>query len=348
MASVELRNVSKIFPGDVRAVDDVSLDVADGEFLVLVGPSGCGKSTLLRMIAGLDEPTGGAIRIGDRDVTRLPPKDRDVAMVFQSYALYPHMTVRRNMAFGLQLRRVPKGEIASRVQSAAEMLGLTELLERKPAALSGGQRQRVAVGRAIVRDPAVFLFDEPLSNLDALLRIEMRRELAALYRRLGATMVYVTHDQVEAMTLGDRIVVMKEGVVQQVGRPLEVYDRPANTFVAGFLGSPPMNLVPPDVLEWTTPGAARIGIRPEHLNLEPGVDAVTGRVTDVQPLGSETLVEVDVAGERLLVREEGHATPEIGSETFVSFGRPDVHLFDADGNRTESATETSSPESSET
>lgn len=340
MATVAVEHVSKIFPGEVRAVDDVSILVGDGEFLVLVGPSGCGKSTLLRMIAGLDEPTAvggrsGVIRIGDRDVTSLAPKDRDVAMVFQNYALYPHMTVRRNMAFGLKLRRVPKATIDERVQAAAEMLGLRDLLDRKPAALSGGQRQRVAVGRAIVRDPAVFLFDEPLSNLDALLRIEMRRELAALHRRLQATMIYVTHDQVEAMTLGDRIVVMKGGVVQQIGPPLEVYDRPANTFVAGFLGSPPMNIVPAQLFGEADNRTRFCGVRPEHLSLAAAADAVNGTVSSVQPLGSETLVEVDVSGERLFVRVESHVLPNVGSETPLSFDPQRLHRFDRDGVRVE-------------
>ena len=255
MAQIRLDKVAKVYPGGVRAVDSVDLVVEDGEFVVLVGPSGCGKSTTLRMVAGLEEISEGTIAIGDRVVNEVPPKDRDIAMVFQSYALYPHMSVRRNLAFGLERRRQHRGVLAGfsaagreeraaierRIEEAAELLGITALLERKPGQLSGGQRQRVAVGRAIVRDPAAFLFDEPLSNLDAKLRVEMRAEIKALHRRLGATTLYVTHDQEEAMTLGDRLVVMKDGFVQQVAPPAEVYDRPANRFVAGFVGTPPMN-----------------------------------------------------------------------------------------------------------
>ena len=241
MADVLLQSVTKIFPGNIKAVDEVDLHIRDAEFLVLVGPSGCGKSTTLRMVAGLEEITSGTITIGDRVVNDVPPKDRDIAMVFQNYALYPHMTVYRNMAFALKLRKMPKREIDQRVRDTAKILDIEELLDRKPKALSGGQRQRVAVGRAIVRQPAAFLFDEPLSNLDAKLRIEMRAELKRLHHRLKTTTIYVTHDQEEAMTLGDRIVVMKDGLVQQVGTPLEVYDTPGNRFVAGFVGTPPMN-----------------------------------------------------------------------------------------------------------
>ena len=249
MAEVVLDNVTKVYPGDVLAVDNVSLLIEDQEFIVLVGPSGCGKSTTLRMVAGLEEITSGAIRIGERVVNDVPPKDRDIAMVFQNYALYPHMTVYKNMAFGLKLRRVPKKEIDQKVRDAAHMLGIGELLDRKPKALSGGQRQRVAVGRAIVRTPKAFLFDEPLSNLDAKLRVEMRAELKKLHRRLATTTIYVTHDQEEAMTLGDRVVVMKDGLVHQCASPLEVYDEPTNRFVAGFVGTPPMNFFEGQVLE---------------------------------------------------------------------------------------------------
>jgi len=241
MAKVTLQNVGKIYQGGVKAVSGFSMEIADGEFVVLVGPSGCGKSTTLRMIAGLEEISEGAISIGERVVNDVPPKDRDIAMVFQNYALYPHMSVYENMAFGLKLRNIPRGEIDQRIADAAKTLGLSELLDRRPKALSGGQRQRVAVGRAIVRKPAVFLFDEPLSNLDAKLRIQMRVEISRLHRQLCATMIYVTHDQVEAMTMGQRIVVMKDGVVQQVADPISLYDRPANRFVAGFIGTPPMN-----------------------------------------------------------------------------------------------------------
>ena len=243
MAEVILEKVKKIYPGNVTAVSDVDLNVADEEFVVLVGPSGCGKSTTLRMVAGLEEISGGVITIGGRIINDVPPKDRDIAMVFQNYALYPHMTVYKNMAFALKLRNMPKVEIDTRVREAARILGLENLLDRKPKALSGGQRQRVAVGRAIVRHPACFLFDEPLSNLDAKLRVEMRAELKRLHRQLRTTTIYVTHDQEEAMTLGDRIVVMKDGLIQQVGSPLEVYDEPVNRFVAGFVGTPPMNFL---------------------------------------------------------------------------------------------------------
>jgi multiple sugar transport system ATP-binding protein len=243
MAEVILRNITKVFPGNVVAVKNVTLHIRDAEFIVLVGPSGCGKSTTLRMVAGLEEITEGVIQIGQRVVNDVPPKDRDIAMVFQNYALYPHMTVYKNMAFALKLRHFPKVEIDQRVRQAAKVLGIEELLDRKPKALSGGQRQRVAVGRAIVRQPKAFLFDEPLSNLDAKLRVEMRAELKRLHRQLNTTTIYVTHDQEEAMTLGDRIVVMKDGVVHQCGAPLEVYSRPVNRFVAGFVGTPPMNFL---------------------------------------------------------------------------------------------------------
>src|SRR5919202_1027033 len=242
MAAVEIRNVRKAF-GATQVIHGVSIDIEDGEFVILVGPSGCGKSTLLRMIAGLENITGGEIRIGERVVNNMPPKERDIAMVFQNYALYPHMTVADNMAFSLKLRRAPQAEIDSGVQRAAEILGLTKLLDRYPRQLSGGQRQRVAMGRAIVRDPQVFLFDEPLSNLDAKLRVQMRTEIKELHQRLKTTTVYVTHDQIEAMTMADKIVVMHDGIVEQVGAPLDLYDRPDNLFVAGFIGSPAMNFV---------------------------------------------------------------------------------------------------------
>ena len=248
MAGVAIRNVHKSF-GPVKVIQGISMDIADGEFVVMVGPSGCGKSTLLRMVAGLESITSGEISIGERVVNELEPKDRDIAMVFQNYALYPHMSVYDNMAFGLKMRKFPKAEIAKRVQDVAEILGIHELLKRKPRQLSGGQRQRVAVGRAIVRHPQVFLFDEPLSNLDAKLRVQMRVELKRLHERLETTAIYVTHDQVEAMTLGSRVVVMRDGWVQQVGEPLEIYSRPANKFVAGFIGSPAMNFIPVTVSE---------------------------------------------------------------------------------------------------
>src|SRR6266571_6495600 len=243
MADLQLKGVSKIYPGNVCAVAPTSVEIEDGEFVILVGPSGCGKSTLLRMIAGLETISEGEVRIGGRLVNNVPAKDRDIAMVFQNYALYPHMTVYENMAFGLKMRKLPKSEIDDRVRRAVDILGLDDFLDRRPKALSGGQRQRVAVGRAIVRQPKLFLFDEPLSNLDAKLRVSMRAELKKLHKQLEATMIYVTHDQVEAMSMGDRLIVLKDGIVQQIGAPLEIYDRPANQFVASFIGSPPMNFV---------------------------------------------------------------------------------------------------------
>ena len=249
MAGIRLDNVSKVFANGVVAVDDVSLEIRQGEFLVLVGPSGCGKSTLLRLIAGLEEVTDGSISIGDRDVTELSPRHRDIAMVFQSYALYPHMTVRQNLGYGLRVRRMPKAEAARRVEEVAGLLGLADMLERRPAQLSGGQRQRVAMGRAIVRSPLAFLMDEPLSNLDAKLRVGMRASLAQLHARLGVTTVYVTHDQIEAMTLGTRVAVMRDGTVQQVDTPQTLYRTPANLFVAAFIGSPSMNLAEPGELD---------------------------------------------------------------------------------------------------
>ena len=291
MAAVVFDRVCKTYSrGDAPAVDGFSLEIPDGEFLVLVGPSGCGKSTTLRMVAGLELPTAGTITIGGRDVTRLPPKDRDIAMVFQNYALYPHMTVRENLSFALKLRRTPKAEIERRTSAAAETLGLAPYMDRLPKALSGGQRQRVALGRAIVRDPSVFLFDEPLSNLDAKMRVEMRAEIVRLHRRLGATMIYVTHDQTEAMTMGTRIVVMNGGRIQQAAPPMEVYERPANTFVASFIGTPPMNLFPPPMLDL----GRTVGVRPENIAIMPadggGARGIAAVVDLVEPLGSETLV----------------------------------------------------------
>ena len=290
MASVILRKVRKVYPGGAVGVQGVDLEIRDGEFVVLVGPSGCGKSTTLRMVAGLEEISSGEIEIGGRVVNEVLPKDRDIAMVFQNYALYPHMTVRENLAFGLKLRKVPKDEIARRIAEAAAVLGIEPYLDRRPKALSGGQRQRVAVGRAIVRNPAVFLFDEPLSNLDAKMRVEMRAEIVRLHHSLGATMIYVTHDQTEAMTMGDRIVVMDGGRIQQAAPPMEVYDRPANCFVASFIGTPPMNLFPPGVLDL----GRTVGVRPEHLRILPADGAPDGAlpatVDVVEPLGAETLV----------------------------------------------------------
>jgi multiple sugar transport system ATP-binding protein len=332
MASVTLEGIRKIYEerGKVHvAVHGMDLTVADGEFLVLVGPSGCGKSTTLRMIAGLEDISAGTLKIGERIVNDIPARDRDIAMVFQNYALYPHMTVGENLAFALSLRKLPPAEIAARVRKAADLLGLDELLERRPRQLSGGQRQRVAVGRAIVRQPQVFLFDEPLSNLDAKLRVQMRRELAALRRRLGTTTIYVTHDQVEAMTLGDRIVVMKDGLVQQADTPLALYRTPANTFVATFVGSPPMNLVhgattadgsgftaSEGTLRLALAPALRpaglpanspviLGIRPEALALNaPGTGQFEATVEEIEPLGSETLVSLRSGGVALTARVE--------------------------------------------
>jgi multiple sugar transport system ATP-binding protein len=312
MAGVRLEGVSKIFDGGVRAVDSLDLDIADGEFLVLVGPSGCGKSTLLRMIAGLEEVSEGRIHLGDRDVTQVLERDRDIAMVFQNYALYPHMTVRQNLGFALKLRRTPPRERDERVREAARILGLEELMDRKPAALSGGQRQRVAMGRAMVRQPATFLMDEPLSNLDAKLRVAMRAELAKLHERLAVTTIYVTHDQVEAMTLGERVAVLRDGVLQQCGPPEELYDAPVNLFVASFIGSPAMNLVEARVSTagaifagQTLPlpagsvvsGAQRtliVGLRPNDLELpgqwNEGCPRLRVEAQVVESLGSETNV----------------------------------------------------------
>jgi multiple sugar transport system ATP-binding protein len=329
VAEIALDNVSKVFSGGVVAVDGVSLEIGSGEFLVLVGPSGCGKSTLLRMIAGLEEVTDGTISIGEREVTDLPPRARDIAMVFQSYALYPHMTVRQNLGYGLKVRKTPKHEIAERVSRAAELLGLDQLLDRRPAALSGGQRQRVAMGRAIVREPKAFLMDEPLSNLDAKLRVSMRAQLAALHSRLATTTIYVTHDQIEAMTLGERVAVMREGRIQQVDSPQELYARPANLFVAAFIGSPAMNLVeaesdggrlrfggyafplPPSA---QPTGRVIAGIRPEAF--EDGAFADTSlprldvKVEVVEELGAETHVLFSVAAPRVEVSEVRAAAGE--------------------------------------
>src|SRR6476660_6843207 len=283
MANVTLRNVRKAYPNGFEAIKGVDFDVGDGQFCVLVGPSGCGKSTLLRMVAGLETITSGEIAIGERVVNRLEPKDRDIAMVFQNYALYPHMSVRENMAYGLRIRRMSASDIEARVARAAEILELGPFLDRKPRALSGGQRQRVAMGRAIVREPAVFLFDEPLSNLDAKLRVQMRVELQALHKRLRTTSLYVTHDQVEAMTLAHRMIVMNAGRAEQIGAPIEVYSKPATTFVAGFIGSPPMNLIPEE-----RDGRKRFfGVRPEHLEPCPESEAKLVLEVDlVEPLGA--------------------------------------------------------------
>jgi multiple sugar transport system ATP-binding protein len=356
MARVVLENVSKIFEKDVVAVSDATFTVDDREFVVLVGPSGCGKSTTLRMIAGLEEATEGTITIGDRVVNDLPPKDRDIAMVFQNYALYPHMTVFDNMAFALKLRKLPKEEIKSRVQDAADILGITALLERKPRALSGGQRQRVAVGRAIVRDPAAFLFDEPLSNLDAKLRVAMRAEISRLHRRLEATIVYVTHDQVEAMTMGERIVVMKDGIIHQIDTPLMLYNEPVNLFVAGFIGSPAMNIfagriAPGDPLSFVSDGltvnvpsrlrsavsrdqSVFFGVRPEHLHLSAESLAESAPITCVvdvvEPMGSETYVHARAGDSMLTARLTGSVVPRPTETVALHADLSRAHFFDAE------------------
>jgi multiple sugar transport system ATP-binding protein len=323
VAEIVLDNVSKTFSGGVVAVDGVSLTIGSGEFLVLVGPSGCGKSTLLRMIAGLEEVSAGTISIGERDVTELPPRARDVAMVFQSYALYPHMTVRQNLGYGLKVRKTPKRDIAERVARAAELLGLDQLLDRRPAALSGGQRQRVAMGRAIVREPKAFLMDEPLSNLDAKLRVSMRAQLAALHGRLATTTIYVTHDQIEAMTLGQRVAVMRDGRIQQVDTPQALYARPANLYVAAFIGSPAMNLVeatiaggrlrfgghaiPLPAADSLPVGRVIAGIRPEAFEdsgfADPSLPRIDVNVEVVEELGADTHVLFSVAAPRIDVSE---------------------------------------------
>jgi multiple sugar transport system ATP-binding protein len=350
MAGVRFDNVAKRF-GGVSVIEGLSLDIHDHEFMVLVGPSGCGKSTALRMIAGLEEISDGKVLIGDRVVNDLEPKDRDVAMVFQNYALYPHMTVRQNIEFGLKIRKTPREEMQRKVAQSSETLGIAHLLDRKPKQLSGGQRQRVAVARAIVRDPKVFLFDEPLSNLDAKLRGEMRAEITRLQQRLQTTCVYVTHDQVEAMTMGHRIAVMKEGKLQQVGTPLEVYDRPANLFVAQFIGTPPMNFIRAtvnadrlDAATFTLPlpsgrnvrngQAVLIGIRPENI-LGPheqgrGSLARVGAVVDiVEPVGHEAVVHSRVGEDVLVSTFDAHAMPKTGQSIELSVELDALHLFDA-------------------
>ncbi len=346
MASVAIRDVRKAF-GATSVIHGVNVSIRDGEFVVLVGPSGCGKSTLLRMIAGLENITAGEIRIGDRVVNNLPPKERDVAMVFQNYALYPHMTVGANMAFSMKLRGAPKSEIDERVKRAAEILGLSQLLERFPRQLSGGQRQRVAMGRAIVRDPQVFLFDEPLSNLDAKLRVQMRTEIKELHQRLKTTTIYVTHDQIEAMTMADKIVVMHDGLVEQIGAPLDLYDRPDNLFVAGFIGSPAMNMIKgrirvngtasfegPAGVKFSLAAAgsgndgrpAVYGVRPEHFSLSD--DGAEAEVQVIEPTGSELQVVAKLGGEEItaVFRERHQFKP--GEKIRL---KPDprlVHLFD--------------------
>jgi multiple sugar transport system ATP-binding protein len=354
MAGVVVRDVEKAF-GSTKVIHGINVDIADGEFVVLVGPSGCGKSTLLRMIAGLEEITGGSISIGGRQVNNLPPKDRDVAMVFQNYALYPHMTVYDNMAFSLKLRKADQAVIEERVRIAANILNLKDYLARYPRQLSGGQRQRVAMGRAIVRDPQVFLFDEPLSNLDAKLRVQMRTEIKALHQRLKTTTVYVTHDQIEAMTMADRIVVMHDGIVEQIGTPLELYDNPANLFVAGFIGSPAMNFISGVVrrngggnfvetdsgtkLPLPNNAAAAIdrkvvfGIRPEHLALGASSDGVAADVQVIEPTGAETQVFVEMAGTQVTAVFTDRHDFQPGDRIALKPRPEAIHLFDADTGR---------------
>ncbi|HJP86835.1 MAG TPA: sn-glycerol-3-phosphate ABC transporter ATP-binding protein UgpC [Gemmatimonadaceae bacterium] len=357
MARLSLENVDKVYPNGYVAARDLSLEVRDGELLVLVGPSGSGKSTVLRLMAGLERVTDGVIRIGDRDVTDLPPQQRDIAMVFQNYALYPHMTVRDNLAFGLAIRKQPRDVIDKRVSAVAVSLGLEALLDRKPAQLSGGQRQRVALGRAIVREPLAFLFDEPLSNLDAQLRVETRVELSRLHRKLGATMVYVTHDQSEALTLGDRIAVLKEGVLQQVATPMELYQRPANKFVAGFIGSPSMNFIE-GVIQRAEPtagtsgmctfkgidlsvdvpcdgdrrGRVFLGVRPQHIEVSGSREgSPRAEVGVVEPMGNEQIVYVTMSGgDKLVAVAPPEAVIKPGDIVSVDVRPEGVHLFDTE------------------
>jgi multiple sugar transport system ATP-binding protein len=352
MASVTYDHAERLYPGAERpAVDDFSLEIDDGEFLVLVGPSGCGKSTSLRMLAGLEEVTSGSIRIGDRDVTNLPPKERDIAMVFQNYALYPHMSVAENMAFSLKMAKVPKEERMQRVQEAAKLLDLQDYLERKPKALSGGQRQRVAMGRAIVRQPQVFCMDEPLSNLDAKLRVSTRTQIAALQQRLGVTTVYVTHDQVEAMTMGDRVAVLKDGVLQQADTPLNLYDKPANLFVAGFIGSPAMNLlrahnvdghaklgtveIPIDrTAASKASGDITVGVRPEAWRIVDEGEGIPVKVTVVEELGADGFV-YGTSGEegtpdQVTIRIGGRRSHQKGETIHVTTDPTTVHVFDTE------------------
>jgi multiple sugar transport system ATP-binding protein len=352
MASVTFDNATRLYPGGTRpAVDKISLEITDGEFLVLVGPSGCGKSTTLRMLAGLEEVNAGRILIGDRDVTDVPPKDRDIAMVFQNYALYPHMTVAENMGFALKIAGVAKEERAARVLEAAKLLDLEPYLARKPKALSGGQRQRVAMGRAIVRKPQVFLMDEPLSNLDAKLRVQTRTQIASLQRRLGVTTVYVTHDQVEAMTMGDRVAVLKDGLLQQVATPRELYETPLNVFVAGFIGSPAMNLlqlpivdggvqfgnvvlpIDANILSKTNAKTVTVGIRPEGLHVTAN-EGISVEVDVVEELGADGFLyghtNISGADQDITARVDGRVHPNAGEKVFLKAEGGIIHLFDVE------------------
>ena len=339
MSYLQLRGIEKMF-GALRVIQGIDLEIQRGEFVVFVGPSGCGKSTLLRLIAGLEQTDAGSVILDGRDITEAPSSQRDLAMVFQSYALYPHMSVFENMSFALKLAKVPQAEIQDKVARAARILNLTEYLQRTPKELSGGQRQRVAIGRAIVRAPKVFLFDEPLSNLDAALRGQTRIEIAKLHRDLGATTVYVTHDQVEAMTLADRVVVLRDGRIEQVGTPLDLYDHPANQFVAQFIGTPQMNIVAAsDATELlqatglTLPPGGAIGLRPEHLHLRPsGQGQVQARVEMIEALGAETLVYVSTAtGVQLVVRQNTRSPLQVHAATGLDINAQAAHIFDAQG-----------------
>jgi multiple sugar transport system ATP-binding protein len=348
MATVGFRNIQKTYGGKVKVIHGISFDIADGEFVVLVGPSGCGKSTLLRMLAGLEDISGGEILIDGKVVNELESKDRDIAMVFQSYALYPHMTVRENMAFSLRLRNAEQKLTDERVAKAAKILNLDQLLDRHPRELSGGQRQRVAMGRAIVRDPKVFLFDEPLSNLDAKLRVAMRAEIKALHQRLKTTTVYVTHDQIEAMTMADRIVVMHDGIIEQIGTPLELFDHPSNLFVAQFIGSPAMNVVPGTLrrsasgveveavgARWPVPAATagndgqavQYGVRPTDLRL--GASGIAAKVVVVEPTGAETEMLVQVADAQFVIVLHGRTDAQPGDTVQLELDAASAHLFDA-------------------
>ncbi|POF32113.1 ABC transporter ATP-binding protein [Roseibium marinum] len=344
MANLALRNLTKAY-GKTEVLHGINLDIQDGEFIVFVGPSGCGKSTTLRMIAGLEEITSGQIIIDERVVNNLEPKERDIAMVFQNYAIYPHMSVKKNIAFGLRSSRLSKPEKEARISEVAEILNMTSLLERKPSQLSGGQRQRVAIGRAMVRDPAVFLFDEPLSNLDAQLRTQMRLEIKKLHHRVGNTIVFVTHDQVEAMTMADRIVIMKDGHIQQIGTPADVYHRPANTFVAQFIGAPSMNMLPATLnghqlqlasakpieigLNADTRREVIVGVRPDDLILSSGEPLVAGKVTVREPLGPETLIYVETPGGEIIAKADGRTPPEVGEHVELGADLENLHIFDA-------------------
>ena len=348
MSKIVLDNVRKSYGGNIEVIKGVSLDIQDGEFVVLVGPSGCGKSTLLRMIAGLEGITGGTIAIGDRVVNDVEPAERDIAMVFQNYALYPHMTVRDNLAYGLRNRKTPKDEIEHRIAKAAKALEIEQFLDRKPRQLSGGQRQRVAMGRAIVREPAAFLFDEPLSNLDAKLRVQMRVEIKRLQRSLGTTSVYVTHDQMEAMTMADRLVVLNAGNIEQVGTPIELYEKPASTFVATFIGSPSMNLLESGASTLWQPGSAisvpsgsfTLGVRPEDMRIieagEPAADGFNAdvRIDAIELVGAESFIHGSLSdGKPLVFRVAGRSGHAIDEVVNVGASAQNVHLFDANGRR---------------